>query len=207
MAANPAKNENVTYYDIITGNIIKRVEANTEGAVERINAKGNKVHELIYGSLTGIIKDIEIIVNDEFGDKLIITMSDMGEIEKLRIGVESKYFSSFVQRIKNIPANTVVTIKPFDFKKGEDHIVGLNVFIGRDEKGEKILPFLTKENPGKGCPVFPEGGDKSDIKVWGIQRNKFLKQHLDENKGKFTSGNKLVEKVTTKQEEADDLPF
>lgn len=213
MGANPFRpSQKTDFYNITFGKIARSVPVNTEGAEARENKNGKLVYELFFRSLTGVIKDLEIIEDKEYGDKLHIVIDDIGERSILQIPIESRFFGSFANKLPCIPENSVVTIVPYDFE-GKDStadkpkkIVGINVHLGTDEKGEKVVNFFSKDNPGD-MPKFPESNDKADVQIWLIEVRRFFKKLIMAEVPRFKSP--VVPPVgnAPAADEQDDLPF
>ena len=204
MGANAVK-ERAKYFNVTFGKVVQSVSKETPNAVFRVNGNGKDVYELIYSSLSGRILDITIFEDKEYGDKCRITLDDVGERMVLQFPVESRYFNSLACKIRNIPTNTHVTIKPYDFKAEDDkRVIGLNILEG-DEKGIKVLPFITKENPC-GIPAYPENPTKNAVKKWSADREEFLIAEVNAHREKFHTG-APVQDSDTEGMEADDLPF
>ena len=162
------EHEKKAFMTIVNGKWAEKVEKGTTGSIERVNKKGDTVHEMQYSDVTGVVKDLKIEKKD-FGKQLNVLIDDVGETYTLSIPVESRYFDAFCSKIGNADMSKPMTITPYSFTpNGEKSVkTGINIYqIGNpkalkadgtiDVKGK--LPFyFTKENP-HGRPLPQKDG-------------------------------------------------
>ena len=225
--AEPMGDSNTMYLYIIKGHLMQKVDEGTHGAVKRVwenkqdGSSGTK-YELQFKNLTGHITGIDFKESD-FGEQCIVKMEANGESAHLQMGLDSRYFSSFAQRFKNINLNLEVTLNAYDFEKDGKKRSGISI----TQDGKKVESYfwdsVTRTNIN-GLPLPENNGenyDKDDWIYYFSKVKKFLKAHI-ENEFTNISGhdevfpskmakpaNKLVEHSKNEPLENvdDDLPF
>lgn len=220
MGLNEGSNEKRTYINIVNGKFAKRVPEGTEKSVEREYEypKGTKklCWELLYKSLDGMIKNVEIKEGGDFGDQLLITMEDVGDVFIVNLGLASREAKNFLMVLPNINLNASVTLSPYNYirKKDDKKLIGLGVNqIGEKEK----IPYAYSKESG-----MPWGGeeqmDKDEFKILMAQQTIFLKKKTKAFIAEhFASAEKPAENnephvavhttISTAPEPVDDLPF
>lgn len=161
-----------TFINIVGGRFAVKCTADTEGAVKRFSEKKKEdVYELVYDSLTALIKEMKISKTD-YGKFLELTTDDG---EQLSIPVESKYFDAFCSKIGNADLSKDVKIVPFSFESDGKKFIGLNIY----QDGSKLEYFYSKEDP-KGKP-YPASDklDEADWKIFKLQERKFFCEMIE----------------------------
>ena len=166
-----------TFVTIVDGKWTRRVPAGTDGAVERINKKGDTVHELYSNYVDGLIVGGRIKAG-EFGQTVEIDLEDEGEVFNVQIpvpdvGKKGDIFMSFGKCCPNIDPTAVLFMglggdkssgRPFLFMKQHDQI---------------IHPAFTKENPN-GMPQWEKKEVMGKV-VWNADaQNEFLYKQIKE---------------------------
>lgn len=151
-----------TYLNIVGGKIVKKVKEGTDGAVSRINKKGDEVWELQFDKLTGRIVDINLEPS-EFRDVWSVTIQDGIDYYYLHLPISGRITNGLMHRLPNIDLSQDVILKVFRIfnttkQKDQDYLV---VYQGGEGKSNKIENFYTKETPN-GLPQMKQ------IKVKGV---------------------------------------
>jgi hypothetical protein len=207
---------NVTYLTVVQGTLSQQVKEGTPKSEKRVYEKkdgstGEK-WELKYKSVSGIITGMKIKDSD-FGEQLIIVISDGEEKFQLQLPLSSNYFTDFGRKLPNIHITDKVNIAPYDFtpkdgkkKTGlsitQEGIKIENYYYDADKK-ENLHGFPTPKGKGKGF-------DSDDWKMYFIEVKKFMKKKVQEvistmevNPINTTSQTE----VNDDEKEKDDLPF
>lgn len=198
------------YYKIIEGELRRKALATDENTVKRTTKDGTEVEEFKADSLTGSLKSFELVTQEYQGKKmtdLVVTLYDIGETYILQIPVESRYFSSFINKLPNINLNDNIELGSYKFTPKDRVKPVSGIFI--KQNGNKVFDFYSKDNPLPGVPEFPMNGDDSEKKMWGLQQTIALKKVLAEQQGRLAKeGNEFAqEPANTPAEGEDDIPF
>lgn len=181
MPGKSFRTSNRVYLGIIQGRIRQTVDEHTDGATRRdyelpSGVKGTK-YEIVYFSWSGVIKSLEF-KEWEKGENLNIEFEDA----ILSIDTNSKYFSSFVQKLKSIDISREIEIAPYDYEpeKGKRQI-GVNI-IQDGRKAQNYYYDVTSAIWVNGYPK-PVGNTKSykkdDWTVFYVAVKKFLKSEIE----------------------------
>lgn len=196
------------YYKIIEGDFRRKALATDEKTVKRTKKDGTEVEEYIAKDLSGVLKSFELVQGEWQGKKmtdLVITVEDIGETYVIQIPADSKYFSSFVNKLPNLNFGERVVMSPYHFTP-KDKVKPLSgITIYQDKV--KVKDFYSKDNPLPGVPEFPANGDDSERKMWGLQQTIALKKVLAEQQGRLAEKTNEPEPVSNPAEEDSDLPF
>lgn len=237
MGLNEGSRTNRTFLNIIQGTIRKKADVDTPMAEKRYSEKkGQDVYELVYPSLTGYITGLKI-AGTEFGDVLEIGVQDVDEKFMLNIPVESRYFSSFANKIKNIRFGNPLTISPYDFddkteinkKTGKPKkVTGINIYQkGSGWEKDKVPNYYTKATKDEGQPTLKENYSEKELKIFFLDQDEFYRNIVNEYSNKIVTPNDVTQEFaeTTTHETAapygkgggketteepafqDDLPF
>lgn len=206
-----------TFVSIIGGKFAIRADENTPNARKRHSEKlGKDVWEVVHETFTGRIKSLEIR-SSEFGDQLSILMDDVGDLYEFQIPTESRYFTSFCDRIENVNINDDVKLAPYSFddkEKKNSHgnpkkVTGINIF----QNGKKIEKFYSKDNNGN-KPTLKEGYKDADLKIFFIQQQEFFKELIPTINANLPDSNLVRSEMgdqsrnePIENEADDDLPF
>ncbi len=113
-----AKSDKTFFWSIYDGALARQVPAGTDGAKSRINKNEKEVFEIYERGLTGRLAGIQLKKHDDFGWQMIVTLIPTGfEDYKhiINISKESRFYSSFVERLPNINRELPITISPYSF--------------------------------------------------------------------------------------------
>ncbi len=234
--AEPVGDSNVLYLYIIKGHLMQKVDKETVDAVKReyILNKGQPnestgvKYELQFKNLTGFITDLQFRDGD-YGEQFLIKLQEGEDKAQLQVGLNSKYFSSFAQRFKNINLSMPVVINAYDFEneKGKQ-LQGISMTQeGADNKQHRVESYFWDKDKKVTINNLPlpenkgEGYDTDDWKYYFSQVKKFLKKHILEELSNLLPAsqnvtesepevkNPLVEDSIPPKQEGDDsdLPF
>ena len=137
---------NATYYTVSYGRIVKRVKEPTALSKERVNTKGNTVHEEIFKDVSGRIVSANLKPGkDDFKAQWQIRLEDaQGEVSVLSLDQGSRYVTDLGKKLPNIDMGREVVLAPYDFKDPQTGKVraGITVYQG----GQKIQAAFTKDS-------------------------------------------------------------
>ena len=178
--------DNKTYLTIVQGTLSQQVKEGTPNSEKRVYEKkdgstGEK-WELKFKSVSGVISKMEIKDSD-FGEQLIIVISDAGEFFQLQLPLTSNYFTDFGRKLPNIQLQYPVTISPYDFttKEGKKK-TGMTI----SQEGVKLENYYYDPVGKKNLHGFPspknngKGFDSDDWKMYFIEVKKFMKKKVQE---------------------------
>lgn len=214
-------NQRKTFVSIIGGRFAVRAEEMTKGSVKRFSEKLQKdLWEILYPDFTGRIIDLRID-NSQFGEQLTIVMDDVGDKYHFQIPVESRYFTSFCNKIENVDLSKEVKMQPYDFESKTEinkktgnakKIVGLNLY----QHGDKIPNYYSKENQ-RDKPQLAEKYTDAQLKIFFIEQTEFFKEMIGKLRNKTLTEDEVkndMEEVPAVDNDApatetfdSDLPF
>ena len=148
------------YLNVFKGRFTeKRKEATTE-TVERINAKGDKVHELRFKSLQGWINKI-FVTSGDFGNHINIDLIDKNGTSRIQLPVGSGYARNLILRLQNVDFKEMVDIRPAEIENADANdetkvyineymnIYQNNVLVKECTETKKALPKPVKGKDGR----------------------------------------------------------
>lgn len=205
---------NTTYLTIVQGTLSQQVKEGTPNAEKRVYEKkdgstGEK-WELRYKSVSGRITGMKIKDSD-FGEQLVIVLSDGAEKFQIQLPLTSNYFTDFGRKLPNIDLSDTVSIAPYDFtpKDGKKKTglsivqegIKLDNYYYDPEKKENLHGFPVPKNKGKGF-------DSDDWKMYFIEVKKFMKKKVSEVIVGMQTTHPIPDTPETDNEtEEDDLLF
>ena len=193
------------------GSLRITVDESTPGAKRReyetSDGKTGVKYELVFKSISGLVKDISFYDGD-YGKNILMDFDNDGEILTLTINSASNFGEDLMKKLPNMDFAQRVTITPyaFDDEKGKTR-KGLTI----NNKGDKIQNFfydvVAKKNINNYPDPKPNKGDKpyskDDWKIYFIETRKFLTEYTEENIiPKFADKEKLA-----KDQVVADIPF
>ena len=175
------------YLSIQSGKIAHRVTDATQSSKQRTLESGKVIHEELYDSMEGMIKNIQFKDGD-YGTQLVITIENDGEIAHLQMPLSSNPASGFLKALPNVDANVAVKFSPkMEEKDGKRKT---SLFLSQGGKGVKW--FWTKDNPADLPPL-------KKIKVKGKEtwddsdQIDYLKAYVNDDFLPKLSGGKVAE--------------
>ena len=162
-----------------------------------VNA-GKEIKELQYKALEGNYVT-SYIDEGEYGTNYITELQDdEGDSFKLRINLDSQFFSQYAKRIPNIKKDV-----PIFFGLGYDKEKEKNFLFIR-QQGVNVPFAYTRENPN-GLPP-PEEKEVRGKKVWNWEaQEQFLYDVAIDFSDDQSATEKVIEKFNAK--ETEDIPF
>lgn len=196
---------NMTYLNVMFGKLVQRVNADTNGAIKRVNKRNADVYELHHDSFEGQL--VEAMINKgEYGESIDLVFNDDGKSYKISIGLRTAYGRSFLFKTPNIDPTEVFSITPYSF---EDKDTGKTISgVTIRQNGEKLENFWTKDKPGK-LPALKEV-ELSGEKRWDDgDRIKFLKKAFDKVFGSLepVAAPEPTPEPEMVKDDDDDMPF
>lgn len=177
-ARNKQKAENITYYSVMDGKFITKVDKGTEGSVTRKNKKGKTVTEMQFEEIFGKITNVKVKEHEEFGKRLIINLIDNeGAEDQIEMPLSSSYAFGFLNRIANpaLDLSKEVSLKVYDIEDKEKEGKIKKHFVIY-QNGQKIENHYTKENPN-GLPELVETQDEKKP-YDDTARNEFFEKYI-----------------------------
>ena len=201
-----------TFYSIYGGKVVRQwfQDDKPEGLsnlTKRVTPESKRTvwyKPYIFG---GIITNVTEKKNDALDGVFEIHLEVDGT-DVLVFKSQSGYHKSFLLRMQNFPPNEELTFSPYNFKDREEdkRIIGMVI---KDEAGESIPAFYTKEDP-KDLPQPTQNRKKE----WNWTKvEEFLDDRFDEwYESYFAETTEEVvegdeESPNIKDKEGDDLPF
>lgn len=108
---------NVTYLGIYDGKVVKtwsKKPDNVPNLKERVNKNDKTVYYITFDFVSGYLTGASIRTG-EYGDSIMLTLSDGAETYQLEFGANSKYATTFMQRMMNIALDKELRIMPYSF--------------------------------------------------------------------------------------------
>lgn len=138
------------FITIFQGKFSIRADKSVEGAVSRINKKGNEVWEKHYTSFTARLTDIRT-VDTEYGKNWAFSFVDGAEEYVLRLPYSNSYATAFLKMLPNIDLSKPMKLQPA--VKMVDGVNRSSLFVSQD--GQTIKHAYTKDVPN-GLPPMKQ---------------------------------------------------
>ena len=226
MASEIVTGSSTTYLSIIGGSLKQKVTEDTDGAKERLferkdGTEGSKF-ELTHKNVSGRLASFGFDKKD-FGVtmlELVIVDSD-GLKTQIGCADDSKYATSFMEKLPNIDLSADVVFNTYDFETTNKNTgkkqrkTGFSIVQGKTKDGEpnKIQSAYYDFNTGKnllGLPS-PEGDtdefDTDDWKMYYLQKKKFLIKATKKIESKFVANIETKAEAVEEGKSVDDMPF
>ena len=225
MGVTRREESSVLHLSIIKGTLMQKSTEDNPDAVRRDweDSDGNKgtKWEIPYSSVEGLIVGVDFKDGD-YGEQVIVSMTDVDEKIKIYMPTDSRYFTDFAKKLPNINLWEDVTLSPYDFD-GDNGKQNKGVSI--KQGGEKLHSFYYDFEDKKTINNLPQPDknastkdhedkyDKDDWKIFFMKQKKFLKKAvMDMSFPKVPKKNikdidVSAETVTAPTDEHDDLPF
>jgi len=149
------RNDNVLYLTIVAGIFREKATSETPGAVKRTyedkgtqKVKWEVLHKDLCGMITGLT-----FHDAKYGKQMVLTVEADGEIAKVYIGVNSKYFINLAKRLPLVDLLETVYFKPYDFEIDDKQRTGVTVMQGAKKLGNY---YWDGNNALNGAPVSSE---------------------------------------------------
>ena len=117
-ATNTNEEGNITYYNVVYGKFVKRVEPETEGATKREKKNGGEVWEIPYSDITGVLTDVKIEdppeESPQWGKRYVFTFQD--EDGKDVVQLDGDLAFMIVARFPNLDFTKPINIHVFQGK-------------------------------------------------------------------------------------------
>jgi hypothetical protein len=162
------------YLSFFGGKVVRRVKEDFPGAVSRVNKQGATVWEKPYGSIEGILTDINIKEHEEYGKQFEVTLIDHDDSYQLTFPYSSSHSKGFLMSVENCDLKLPIEFCPYMFHEdGKDkHVLSLK------QRGNKIERKYTKENP-QGLPQMVQVTFKGKLQWDDTDQMAFLQDMLD----------------------------
>lgn len=185
--------DNFQYAGIVDGNFTIKVKEGTEGAVKRVNKKGDTIHELVFNEIYDVfLRGIEV-KETEYGNQLQILLKEKENPEKhltLQIPLESAFATSLMDRIENIDLAKTITLEIFKIKNvGDDGKEYTTNVITVKQDGKTLERKYTKITKVNGKDVKETTIPKSEPIMKGgkqVKKNGYLAWDTTAREGFFT---------------------
>lgn len=168
------------YITIVQGKFRQNVPEGTEGSqirhYETKDGKKGSKHELVFNGWNGLVTKIEFY-DGEYGEVVNIHFEDI----IVQVNKESRYFASLLEKLPNVNFGQIVVLTPYDF---EDDEGARRVGVSVQQNGEKLQShFFDGKKVINGAPDGKDVNwkDKVEVKIFFMQRDKFLINFIEEN--------------------------
>jgi hypothetical protein len=163
------------YLSFFGGKVVRRVKEDFPGAVSRTTKLGSVVWEKPYGSIEGILTDINIKEHDDYGKQFELTLADGEDTYMLTFPYSSSHSKGFLMSVENCDLKLPIEFCPYMFHEdGKDkHVLSLK------QRGNKIARKYTKETPN-GLPQMEQVKFKGKLQWDDTEQMAFLQAMLDE---------------------------
>lgn len=131
------------YLSIQSGKIAHRVQEATNTSKSRQLDSGKVIHEELYDSLEGYVKNVQF-KDGEYGTQLIITFDNDGEVAHLQMPLSSSPSATFLKCLPNVDPAKALKLTPKMVE--QDGKRKTSLFLNQD--GAAVKWFWTKDNPG-----------------------------------------------------------
>lgn len=181
------KKDRITYLKATEGKLRRKTEATDPEAEERFVEKtGKTVHERVYTTCEGYLRDIRVQTHEEYGTSYNLILLDpaTGEKFSINVGESSRYFQSFVEHLPNIDFSKPLEVRPYSFKTEAGRAIGMSF----KQEGEKVENYYKDYDAEKNKSTAKNGlekfnfkgakGDKDELKILRLKLIKFLKAEL-----------------------------
>jgi len=100
------------YITILGGKFSQRVDANTPGAVQRVNKLGKTVFEKYYTEFTGKLVGIKTQDSKDYGKNWIFSFQDGGQIYNLQLSYSNSFATALLKMLPNVDLNQEMRVQP-----------------------------------------------------------------------------------------------
>lgn len=189
------------------GSFRLRADENTQGAVSRVNKKGNTVWELLFNRLEGKITNVSIEDGD-FGKELEITVLAGSTKFAVQMPASGGYAFGVLSRLPNVDFNESVVFRPYSiYDKEKDRNKNYLVLYqsGKGYEKDAVPSHFTEKEPN-GLPQLEKIIVKNKEQWDDTKRIIFFEQMIHSKGGlkemlaaMYTEGNqpdKFLEEVT-----------
>ncbi len=171
----------VPFLSIVGGNLVKKVEAGTPGAKERVNKLGKTVHEVSFQAWRGIVKGWKIVDSD-YGKTLHVNFDDV------TVSLSGKSQSEFIKRFAGAKKDEEITIRPYDFVTDDgQRKSGLTIIQNEEKLKDYFSDYDTETRKFTYKNSYPapqaEWGKMTEAqkKIYYITTEEFLQNYVTLN--------------------------
>lgn len=151
-------------------------------------------YELLYKSISGVVQDVRIDTEGEYGKKLEVFLRNADEVMVLSLQMDSSYMRDFIGKSLHMEKGDMLKISPFDFiakptaeYPTERRLIGFTIQINGIEK-VKAKKLDDKMFPGAGIkmPIYDQrnenGGNPDELdvkeyaKLYDLRRQKWYER-------------------------------
>lgn len=187
------------FLSVVGGKISQKVTAETPGAVKRTNKNGVEIWELQFSSVTGIIRDIKLKEDANYGNQYEVSIQDADEHYLLQIPQSGRLASSLLSRIPNMDRTGYVQIDTWATQEDGK----TKQFLTVRQYDKVVPPFYSKDNPN-GLPQMTQVKIKGKMEWDDSDQLEFYKARVAEW---FAPKPDTNTAGTAANAASDDLPF
>ena len=194
-----------SFWRVANHKFVRTVDADTVGAVSRVNANEKTVHEIMFNTVSGHITGLRLKVdeNPKYKNKWVVTIKDGSETFLIDFPESGVAAEGILKRLPNIDVNEPVQLRVGSFvneKSGLDQTWLVVDQLGDNNEWKLIdKAFANDELPAL-KPVEVNGET-----IWDkTERQTFFKGVVDAFSKSFDGGNSVAVVAETAD---DDLPF
>jgi len=206
---------NLTYLSIFGGKIVQQWKKKPEPDTlplgkklhERINANDDTVYYIEYDAVEGLLTKAVLDTEGKYGDKINLTLTDMGEDYLLSFPIESSYANTFFNKLDNLDINESISFQPYSF---EDDSGKKRSGFALYQDSEKIPNVYTREDP-KDLPELKVTTKRGKTTYDSTERDNFFYEKfmklIKQVHGAEVKETKLDTSTSSNDATEDDLPF
>lgn len=172
-----------TFLSVMDGKIVQKVEEGTPNAVERVNKNGEKVYELKFSFVSGILTDIYVKTGEYAGNEIkswILQLVDGDDHYQLDIPYSGAWASTMFNALLNpeVDFSRPLRFAPWQ-KSRPDGGKTKCLYVNQEGSQDSFQWVYTKENPGD-CPPLKEVMLKGKKTYDDYDRTQFFEKQLAE---------------------------
>jgi hypothetical protein len=179
----------------VDGVFREKVVEGTPDAVKReyeYNGQNLVKWEVLHKNLNGHIIGLTFVDGD-FGEQLVITVENEGDLAKLNLPVKGRYFSDFAKKLGGVDLSKPVSLSPYSFETEEGkQLTGITIY---HEGGKMTSFYWDGKNTLHGAPEAEKNATtKEDWEIFFAKERKFLKEQIIKKSSLFAEIPKKVER-------------
>ena len=183
------RQKHVVYLSIFDGKLAQKVDADTLGAIQRTNKKGNEVFEVFHDYVCGHLVSCAIRKNEAINAKEItIVVDNNGQFYQLSFPAESRQATDFATKANQLAYGHLYTFVPYSFEdkvkrdsQGRPkRMVGISIYAcapyanGQLDHNQKLIG--AKDN---GSPAYRAGFSDKELKIWKAEFQEWVELTIE----------------------------
>jgi len=202
------------YLRVAKGKLRQKIKEPTATSKLRIEEKDGVTHNIleeVFESLTGKVVSVRLY-DGSFGEQWIVTIADGPDNYNVTMPVNSRYSSSFMERLPGIDFDQPILISPYDFENKEgNRNSGVTIYQPAVQDKENKVPSYFRKYDDEGNflrwkhkhPEPKQDASKAEFKIYLIERDEFYKTFIMENIAPNISKENPVDNADNKEFEGE----